>query len=971
MSADADLAVVLEQLAAGRLREAARHAAALPAGPARTRVLGELATRGRGPLVDALLAARAPDATAADRGNAAAALAAAGFTAVADELVAGGATSTEPPGSELALALDAARCARLEHDPAAAVAAGRRALALGPEADVVGDAIAELALDAWWAGDPEALARLRALRERADVARDQLELARHALDAIDLAGGARPRWSWSGVPHPVRASTVLDALAQALRAPIPAAPTPTCSHLRAACAAAGLACARVVLDDAVLEAALARADVVLVLEEERAVGVGFVIVVGWERTADLLLLIEPGRDGAGVRARATQRKRSALCGHGALIVAGVGEGGQAALEALRNAGVSDDARLALVDRAHFDPADPDVPHAHVAQLARAAIAAAPEIPVAHRRLGEALVALGRLGRLVDDELPLERWVKASTERFPEAEWPLQIYAQALELWRRWPEALVAWSDAERLDPDDHRNLLGQVRAVREIGGLSGARGRLRQAAALAPRDLDVWCWLAQEELAGGDLDAARAAAALAQAVAPRSLELRLLQATLAERAGDMPASVALLDDACAAGEPERGQTVRRFRQHLWQGDSAAMRALVERRLLTAFPGSTSAWSLLIEALLADGQADRAIGAIFGAMQRCPMQGALVDDTVTVLLACVPTHELPEALGAVEARLAGLADPVVRIARGLAYDGGHTAVAAAVLERLCEAFPGDANAPYSLAQVLVAGGLVDDPRVIASLRRAVELAPNFPWVRYLLGQRLLEHEPGEVMACVDPVVGAAPALFWELQARACERTGAIDAAAQLRARLPEVALGVVEHADFMRRNRLLPSLETLTELASARPAPHRGLDVETAGLRMAQGRFADAAALLQRAWDAGPAPWLGQRLVAAQVRAGDAAAAIASAAVVARHITRTSTEAGDPWPVRALAAGASAAVGDAGPRADLLARAGRHTRALVQLVRAEKALAYPDAGADLERLVALAPGAATLVTHEEG
>jgi tetratricopeptide (TPR) repeat protein len=968
MSADADLAVVLEHVGAGRLREAARLAAGLPLGGARTRVLGELATRGHGPLVDALLAARAPDATARERQATAWALARAGFVQLAEEFSGAG---DGAPVDGVAAALDDARAARLRHDHAAAVTAGRRARDLAPDADAVQDARAQLHLDEWSAGDPAALAALRAVRDGAGSARAEVELARHALDAIELAGGAAPAWRRAGRDYAGDAATITSGLAAAFGVTIDGGAPPSAAHLRAACAAAGLPSARVVLGRAVLEHVLGRGDVLLVLEEERPVGVGFVVVVGWEPSADLLLLAEPGRAGAAVRAMATQRRRSALGGQGALIVAAAGPTGEAALEVLRAAGIVDDDRLALVDRAHFDPADPDAPHAHVAQLARAAIAAAPDIPMGHRRLGEALIALGRLGRLDDDELPLERWVKASSERFPDAEWPLQIYAQALELWRRWPEALVAWSDAERLDPDDHRNLLGQVRAVREIGGLSGARGRLRQAATLAPRDLDVWCWLAQEELAAGELDAARAAAALAQAVAPRSLELRLLQATLAERAGDMAASLALLDGACAPGEPERGQTVRRFRQHLWDGDSAAMRALVERRLLTAFPGSTSAWSLLIEALLADGQADTAIGAIFGAMQRCPMQGALIDDTVAVLLTCVPPPELADALGAVEARLAGLADPLVRIARGLAYDGGHTAIAVAALERLADAFPGDANAPYSLAQVLVAGGQADDPRVVASLRRALELAPNFPWVRYLLGQQLLARDPGEVMACVEPVVGAAPALFWELQARACERTGDDGAAAQLRARLPEVALGVVEHADFMRRNRLLASLEALTDLAGARPTPHRGLDIERAGLRSTQGKFADAAVLLQRAWDAGPAPWLGQRLVAAHVRAGDAPAAIASAAAVERHITRTSTEAGDPWLVRALAAGANAAAGDGGPRAALLARAGRHTRALVQLVRAEQALGGQLATEDLERLVALAPGAATLVAHEEG
>ncbi len=963
----ADLGAVLETLLTlGSLRELGRRLDDLPPDAMTCRLRGGLALRGRGPLVDALLVARRTDVDPAFRARVAGALARVGLGAVL-----GGVTADEVD-DPVACALDEIARARGAYDFAAARASGHALVAAWPGADAVRDTAIDRALDTWASGAPDAVGALRAVRDDDDAAPADRRSARLALDAIELHpdDARQPAWLRASTALPTEhAGTIGAVLGRLLDADLPLATPPTASHLRAALTTAGVVSVRVALDDALLERVLARTGVIVVLEEEQAAAAQFLVVLGVERTARLMLVADPARPGALLRPAATQWRRSALGGCGALLVLGVGEAGAATRDALAAIGVVDDTRLELVDRAHFDPADPEVPHAHVAQLARQAIAAAPDVPMAHRRLGEALLALGRLGRLDDDEQQLEQWVKATRFQFPDAEWPLQLYAEALELWRRWPEALVAWADAEQLDPDDHRNQLGQARAVREVGGLRGARQRLRKAATLAPTHPDVWRWLAAEELDEGDVDAATAAADLAAVRTPANAELQVIQATLAERRGDHAAAGAALAEAVAGDQAEHGQSMRWFRHQLWRGELAALPPLTERRFVRRYPGSSNAWAIHIDALLSAGQGGAAIDAVFASLQRCSMQGDLVDQTVTALLLAVPPDELEDAYGAIEARLAGVSDPLVRIARGLAYDGGRLDVAVPALERLGARYPADVNAPYSLAQVLMAGGQRDDARVIANLRRALAQAPNFPWVRYLLAEMTLATDPAGVPALVDPVVGAAPPLFWDQLARAFAAVDNEAASTTLRGRVADVAGGVLEHASFMRRNRIVAPLAELLELAAAR-APSVGVELERAALRRDAGDHAGAATMLAAAWSQKPSGWIGRALVRATAYAGDAATATRRADEVATYVRSRTDVAGDPWPTLAMAAASAAAAGDDAPRRALLERVGAHALAMLELVRAEHHLAGPALADDTSHLLAIAPGAVALLTHPE-
>lgn len=944
-----------------------------------------LAVRGEAPVIDLLVAARAHRAAATPHADtlaaqAARALRAAGFAELAATLAAvddAGVDDGRPARGRRHLARAAAL--RATGDLAAAAAESEQARALLAGGDDQALAGLSAALDRWLVGD-RAPARdgLRAVRDDDGAAADLRAAARAALDAIEADEGRPAAWR-GGARLPadaVAAPGLLPALAALLDRPLPAAAIPTASHLRAALADAGLPTVRLVLDLDRLARALTVPGVVVLLEEERPRGLDVALVTGVEPTAQLVATWSAADGGALVRTAVERARRGALVGGGALLVV-TGEP-VATAAALTAAGLVDDPRLELVDRAHFDRDDPDVPHAHVAQLARRAIASAPEIPLGHRRLGEALIALGGLGRLDDDELLLERWVAETRERFPDAEWPLQLYAQALELWRRWPEALVAWTDAARVDPDDPRNHLGQVRAAREVGGLRGGRHGLRRALRLDPGTAEAWTWLAEEELAGGDDAAAQAAADLATALAPDAIEVLTLQATLAERRGERAAAAAFLTRACVdPGSRERGQTLRLWRHHLWAGQLDAMQALAAQRLVGRFPSAPAAWSILVDGALVRGDRDGALAAVDGGLQRAGASGELIDSAVDVLAALFPPTELAAELGRLEERLAGQSDPLVRIARGVGF-AGHREVAAATLARLGERYPHDGNAPYSLAQVLscpVAGrvGELPDPataaQIGAALERALALAPQFPWVRLLLAWHQLAADPARALATLEPVADTVPVLCWDLMARALDAQGQAGPAAELRRRLPEVVGGLADHLGFLRRTGLVTAARELGTLALEHVEPgERGrLRLEHARTLALAGDGAAAVALVATVLGDEPdEPVVGTWLLKLAAQAGDAALVRARAAAVVASCRADSQRFTDPWLPLAIAAG----VGDDVARAELAAGAPAHVGALRQRARAGRGTAAAAAAADLAALAAIAPGSATTIDQPE-
>ncbi|HEU5059133.1 MAG TPA: tetratricopeptide repeat protein, partial [Kofleriaceae bacterium] len=269
--------------------------------------------------------------------------------------------------------------------------------------------------------------------------------------------------------------------------------------------------------------------------------------------------------------------------------------------------------------------------------------------------------------------------------------------------------------------------------------------------------------------------------------------------------------------------------------------------------------------------------------------------------------------------------------------------------------------------YSLGQIHMREGNREGAR--AAFARAIALHEEFPWVRYLMAWLLLEaDEPAQAIETVRPVVDAAPVLFWDLIARALERSGRAEAAAELRGRLPEVASDITEHAEFLRGKGLLEPLGDLLALAAARQKTpevryHLSLCHATAG------RHGEATDEMLAAWREAPGVGYGTALLARAARAGRGEILLEHGPAIAAECRRDSTRYADPWIPDALVAAAAAAAGDPAPRAQLLERAARHAQALRALARASRALGGA-ADDDLALLAAVAPGSAALIDHPE-
>ena len=966
-------------LVGGRLDELARALddAEIEVDPLdRHRLRGELARRKRGPVTDLVAAARAhrdagtPHA-ARLLASAAQALSRLGGDALAQRLLgeipSAPATSPAPTADEQAAALeDAAARARGRGELADAARLSATASTAAAGSDGAAAARLTAALDAWSAGRGDSLAALREVRDDDGAPPRIRRQAREVLDAIEGEPGRSPGWLFarldSGREQPdLRAGGLLPLLGRTLGVSIADRPIPTASHLRAALSDAGVDTLRVVLDDDGLVRLLGEPGILLVLEEEQSRHAAFLLVRGVEPTGKLVLVTDPALGGATLRPLAEQWRRSSLSGRSALVALGVGPAAAQRRATLERAGVVDDPRLALIDRCHFDPDDPDAPFAHVAQLAGKAIAAAPEIAMAHKRLGEALLGLLRLDNLDAEERRMERWVAETRERFPDAEWAHQIHAEALESWDRWAEALICWCDATNIDPDDDRNLMGQVRAARQVGGLSGGRHQLRRALAAAPGEAQAWSWLAEEELAADRLTDAETAADLAAALAPGAVPVHLVQATVAERRGDLDEAIELLERVAEA--PESGQGIRLWRRYLCAGRWDDLRRQSEH-IVRQFPGSSGAWSVYMDALVALGDGPRAISAIFESIQR--VAGGFVENFSEVLLTFADPPELPELLSRLEEALGGAPDPVARTARAIGF-GGRGFEAQAVLERLAQRHPDDPNTHYALGQLRMVAG--DRAGARAAFGRAIEIHDEFPWVRYLQAWLLLDEDPAEAIQIASPVIGAGPALFWDLIARALDRCGREADAAELRERLPEVAAGILDHADFLRDKGLGQPLLELLELAAARERTVP-LRYHLALAHAAEGRHQAAVDELLPLYQETSGPAIGLALLRNAAEAGRGDVVLEHGAGVARAARADSTRYADPWISEAILAAAAGAAGDPSVRERLLDAAGSHPTALRALVRASRSLGVATAEEDLVRLGAIAPGSASTIDKRE-
>ncbi len=881
--------------------------------------------------------------------------------------------AAETPGSErawaLSLLVDLTRGAR---DYAAAAAAFDALESDGPEA-FDAPLVATCAALCRWAGGATELAieALRELQERTRGGRGERATA-HAwcgdvLDRLDRDPARRdagPAWVYAeAVPPPVASADDRGSAAGAVAlarfgldgAPIP--PSPDMATLRFHLRGRGLASLRAIATPACVEAALAEGALVIV-EEERPTHTAFLVVLGVEPVAGLLLMHDPRRGGAYLTTLAEQRARAALFGGSALFVLGAGSEADARRERLAAREVTHDARLDAIDACDLDAEGRVPPRARVSALAQDAIALAPELPSPHRRHGEAMLEQLRAGQLARGQL--ERWVAVTRERFPRAEWALQIYAQALEIWGRHHEAGIAWSDARALDAWDHRNALGGARAYQRIGDHVAAERLLRRALSLEPGHARALARLASLRLGAGDLPRAQVLSALAEEIAPDDPHVLNTRATVHEEEDRFEEALVLLrrvTGADARDTATRARLLRRlFHEGAWDEAGPVADAMVR-----SDPGDPYNWSDLAFVQVGRGDADGAAQAVLDGLARCGPERVLVDEAARVLGTLLDeagrasfVQALDRALVASPLALMDVAVELTR--RRLDEDGIRVAL------RARELLPRDPNGPWRAAQTLLAlpeeraGG---GSRIDALLAETIELAGAYPHPRVVLGLRTLARDPDEALALLQGAdARRGPVLVWSALSALHAARGEEADRARVEARLAEVGPDALVDAASLLRNVGFAelALDLLGRALASDPA-HRGARIEAARTHLREGDAAAAAAALRGAEPLDPHL---ETLVAIANLEWDAAARVAEEEV--HRVTRRSASgAYDGWVMRGRLGGARLALGDVSHAARVRDLAGRHGDALAAMVGVMRRAGL-DAAEDAARLAEVAPGA---------
>ena len=525
------------------------------------------------------------------------------------------------------------------------------AVRLYPEAEDAPLLRLAAAMDLWAAGDHLAVERLKELRHDTKDGRRAEERYAHqvagdllaSLDRLNEAGPT-PRWTTLAMETPTftadtaacpgRAALELVACAMGLEMDGQGAgsePLPTMAHLRHALADTELTTARVrlyrgdgdgarALDRLLVEMAL-RQGAMLVLEEERSTETGFLFIKGFEPQAGVLMLTDPRRVGPLLRSQEDQGERSALHGGGALLVAPPGEAGRRTLEVL---GVADDEHLLLVDRCNLDEQGRVPAQARIAALAAEGIAAAPDLPMLHRRHGESLLEQVRMGSVEFGPVgPFERWLATARYRFPAAEWPFQIYARALEMQERYEEAGIAWSDAMLLDPHDEHNLLGQARVLAQLGRLGHADSMLRRALTLRQDQPEVWARRAEIALSLERLNEAALYATMATEMDPSDLGALMSLASVQERS-ERPADAIEVLQRVAADDADHVPARTRLLHHRVHRGEWVEADQLAAQICGLIPGYAHSWETSAWVAWGAGQGARAMDLCMSGLQRCLM-----------------------------------------------------------------------------------------------------------------------------------------------------------------------------------------------------------------------------------------------------------------------------------------------------------------------------------------------------------
>lgn len=866
-------------------------------------------------------------------------------------------------------------------------AAARHTDAVVREAPLADDAAVDriaVAFDRFLAADrPAAVEALRAARaritERGSRGYYTEQSTGALLDAIEGAAGPRVVSCRADAARTTLAAgdggrAVVDLVQSALgelRPPADradggsSAPCPTMAHVARELEARGFRLARVTCDLDLLERLVGREGVLVFLEEERSIGRGFRVVLDVELAARLLVVREPASIATAVLSWGQEELRLALYGKSALVVFADGDTAAAAE-------VRDDARLRELDRAEVDEDGDAPPVALVTRITDALLEADPDFEPARYRKG--LLLLPDARQRPDEFI---RWYATARERFPEAELPVQLYAQFLAGRGNNAEAALAWLEAWQRDPGDVRNAAGHGAALYRLGETRAAEVAFRRAATLAPADPAHVYWQAQVAIARGDLSRAEELATIGKEVEqPDNAWPESLLTTIFERRGDLDRAFEAMKAASTKEPSDAWAACRVARHHVRRGelplaDEVLSRARARSDISTEAQRDVD--QLRVEVLVASGDVDGAWKLALTAVDEHAPTWEVYEEACK-LLPFLADESRAAAISALGERVAKTGDGDF-VWLCLKYiERSAPTLARSFCEGLRAASMDATTVGWNEARALLRSRDAGD-RALAKQRllEVIEQARSFePLVVYTAAA--LVDDPKAMLEHLRIDSRQYPAAVWLLQARGLEATGEARVAAGIRERWAELSADdCLSSAAWLATGRFVDLATELVERARALAPDHEQIPFVELRLGLTAADRTKLRAVVDALAARGmpPSATWSQGLVAleAALRVG-APDAIGVAARALQAVLKDSRTSGDPWVVRAALAAAAAARGDRGERDAVLAGAPRDPYARRALAKAEEILGVADHDADREALFEIAPGARSTFAREE-
>ncbi len=727
---------------------------------------------------------------------------------------------------------------------------------------------------------------------------------------------------------------------------------------------AGVEIRRVALDETSLIAAL-EAGALIILGEERPLGVGFEAVVRFDRRSRTIVLRDGGRPGVCVRWLDDQWERSAFHGRSALLVLGEKNSPQAQTtgDALSAAEVIHDERFDRVDACDLDQQGQRPHRSRVDGLTERMIAELDSVAKSWQRRGVALRALQASGDLDNDDRngPFQRWYAEARVRFESAEWAHQLYAEALEAESRYSEAGIAWSDAARLDDKDFRNYLGMARVRAATGFVSAAEKSVNRALVLEPSSAQAWTLSARLALARDQFDPAMLAADLAASLAPADVAVHHVRASVFEQRGQFDKACAVLATACEIDPDNVHSQARRCRRAIhaanWEEAQTSSRLLVERA-----PGQATSWTLASQVAFATGDLDAALAIARQGLEVVGPYSNIVSAFATAFVATATPQTDPSSLAPL---LIHSTEAPYIVTDALLVEK-QIDVAQRLFDAMVASQPGAINPLWRrvqamIRQPLITGALPEG--TIEELLEICEKAGAFPFPRVLAGWLLVDSDPTkalEIAAKAD--AEHAPPLVWTTLRHIFMKLGRGNEVAELNSRLESMddeatfaaARGL---ADFGLVDAARAVLEQSSWLKNS--GPKRLCEAFIAN---EEAHYAEVAAAMAAAVELDSLIKPGQMGAQAASMAGQWERALAWSEPVCTELEKLSNDNfEDPWRWLAIRAVGLAAGGDPSAKEHLLRVAPEHPEVLRVLCQASSHKAETSFETWSSKLAHVAPG----------